>query len=1317
MKRILHPGPGFVMLLILQFGVLYNGFSQTCNGFTATCTATESRCTATGSIKIIPSGGSGTYNYQVQGPTNTGFTSSSVIDGLQSGTYTVTVKDIVSNCTLQINNVVVPGTYSQPRFGLTETDVTCVNGSNGSISVTGLQNGLSPFTFTLVAPSPMGVGTSNSTGTFTGLTPGTYAVQMTDSCGAIQTRTISIQNYSWSINTTTVTLANCTSYNMQIALKDSKGNSNLSGTAFSGFLYGVVTAPGDTTWFTTASFTYDIGQNRSLSLVAKDACGLVKTASWTNTAVPYISSTIVSSALGCTGFTASVYSPLNLSNPNYCLADLSGNPVPGQPCNSTGVFTNIPYGSYCIKLTNSCYDTVITRCFIVNRPVPAITGSVSLTNYTCTTVQATVTGQQNVSSPTYCLFTSAGVQVGACNTTGVFTAIPYGSYTIKMTDGCTGTVVPVNFTAAAKVPSVAANITTAGNTCTSFNASVTGATNLNTPQYCLVDNNGNTLSCNSTGSFTNLSYGTSYCIDVTDACMDTTIQRCFNYNRPSPTTGVATISNKTCSGFTVTINGQANIYSGGLYCLTDASGNPVAGVSCNATGVFTNVPYGSYCAKTTDYCTGNTLNTCFTVAPPVPSVGTVAISNTTCAGFTATQGGQTNLFSPTFCLYDSLNNQVGTCNGTGIFNITSFGSYTLKTTDGCTGIQFTNHFSVAKPVPSEASTVTIANQTCTTFSASITGQTNLTGAKYYLTDNLGNPIANNTTGIFTGIAYGSYCINTTTACLDTTIRRCFTSSFPSTVVALTATPSCSYNTTNVTVQISSGISPFNVQIYDTLNNLIKDTVTTSTNIVVSGLPSLISAKRYKITVSSACGSPVTTYVTATPSVLNHTITVTPQCPSGVSSGSANLQVVASTNLSGGVLLSITQMNFLPVTIGYSFSSGNTYTFSNMAAGTYVVTYTFPGCTASINDTVSVPVYSFPNLSNSAAYQCDNNSFSVGASVTGGAPPYTYQVIGSTPSMPAISSTSQSNPVFSINNGVQYSLVRLRAVDACGNAALADVNILPLANTIVTSTSDCLYQGASLSVPIVANATYTWYQKAKATSTDSAIVGTGNTYTIPYVTVSDTGIYVNRMSVNSGCLTKLSYFDLDGSCGGLIILPVDITLKGNTVSGGVNQLSWTVPGGAPFTGFTVQRSTQAVSGFAAIGTVAANPSSTDEPYTYSDNDPAGGANYYRLEIQHADDKVTYSNIVVLKGNAGWQVSVYPNPITDLLNINIRGERSQDYAISLYNITGQTLYTSVQSNIQSSTIIYHRNPGIAPGWYFLRVNNLTTGESSAYKVKFD
>src|SRR5258706_16008422 len=93
------PIRGAVLMLLLT-GIQRVGFSQNCRELIATTTAFESRCTSTGSLQVKASGGSGTYNFKMTGPTVVDYTSSSLITGLQPGTYTLTVKDVVTNCTI-----------------------------------------------------------------------------------------------------------------------------------------------------------------------------------------------------------------------------------------------------------------------------------------------------------------------------------------------------------------------------------------------------------------------------------------------------------------------------------------------------------------------------------------------------------------------------------------------------------------------------------------------------------------------------------------------------------------------------------------------------------------------------------------------------------------------------------------------------------------------------------------------------------------------------------------------------------------------------------------------------------------------------------------------------------------------------------------------------------------------------------------------------------------------------------------------------------------------------------------------------------------
>ena len=252
----------YLLPLLLFFFIRLH--AQDCSGLSFTCTSVESRCVATGSITVNVAGGSGNYNFKAIGPVTTPLTSSNIITGLAPGNYTVVVQELTTGGTLQQTNVNVSGSYSDPRFQLVKTDASCA-GNDGAISLASQQYGRSPFTYTIIAPSPSNIGASNTTGNFTGLVPGEYSVQLKDSCGGMQVRKITIENYIWWFDSVSVVRTGCDQADVFIRIKDNKGNVNTSGTAFTGFQYGFDN--GTTTWFGTNTFSLSLGTKRNLNIV------------------------------------------------------------------------------------------------------------------------------------------------------------------------------------------------------------------------------------------------------------------------------------------------------------------------------------------------------------------------------------------------------------------------------------------------------------------------------------------------------------------------------------------------------------------------------------------------------------------------------------------------------------------------------------------------------------------------------------------------------------------------------------------------------------------------------------------------------------------------------------------------------------------------------------------------------------------------------------------------------------------------------------------------------------------------------------------
>jgi hypothetical protein len=1196
-------------LLLLFFG---RSYSQDCSSLAFTYTTSESRCVATGSITVSVTGGSGNYNFKATGPVTTPVTSSNTITGLAPGYYSVWVKDLTSGCIKQKDSVYVSGSYSDPRFQLVKTDASCA-GNDGSISMAGQQFGRSPFTYTIIAPSPSGVGTSNSTGSFIGLTAGEYVIQLQDSCGGIQVRRITLENYNWWFDSVSVVRNGCSMVDIFIKLRDNKGNINLFGSAFSGFIYGYE-EDGDTTWVGSLhNFSISLGTKRSVNIVVKDNCGNAHSTLWTlpDNVKPSLNPVAFSNGT-CTGFTAK-YTGQNLTNPNFCLYDNWGVLV---TCNTTGTFNNLPYGSYCVEVYDACYDTTMMNCFILDHSIPSVDPSVAISNRSCSSFTASVTGQTNLTTPDYCLYDAANVLIG-CNTTGVFNNLLYGSYCIKVDDGCVDTTITRCFTVNKLVPNLTGHTIT-GSYCTSFDVHITG-NNLTTPQYCLYDDLGNLITCNTTGDFNGIPYG-SYCVRAI-SCGDTTNSICFSGSSPVPSIAPnVQISQKQCTTFSVALTGQTNLTDPD-YCLYDANDVQIA---CNAAGVFDNIPYGSYCIKVhnNSSCYDTTIVRCFTQLHDVPSVNsTLQLLSSTCNTVSFKVNGS-DLTSPNYCLYDASNNQ----------------------------------------------------------------------------------LACNTTGTFNNYPYGQYCVTVKDGCIDTTMQVCQTFT-PVRGITLTTSKSCTINTAYVDVQFTNNNFPFVVKVYHPNGSLVHANVTSSKPYRIQ-LAALPTGTQYKVVGIDNCGN--TDSVTITPDVnlVTKNTTVRGKCPSSVwTNGSGDILANCTSNWHA-VTPQIIKKNGATFNQSYSSVSGGTYTFADLEPAQYIVQYTQTSCNGKLYDTVTVTPYAYPSQGQSAVYQCDNNGFSLSADVRDGVGPYSFQIIGSLPSSPSIITPSQNDPIFSINNGTIYSLIRLRTIDACGNATLSDVSVLPLQNISVKASDSCYYQNITLSVDTIPNASYTWYRKTSAV--DSVVVGSSLTYNLPFFVPEQIGVYVCKVNVNNGCLTRISSFTLPGNC--YLVLPTSFQLKGKK-EGNSNELYWDNTNEAGVLKYVVERKQSNEPDFYAIGSVAAK----NGKYTFNDNNFNAGLTQYRLKVVYTN-KTEFGNIVALKTLSD-NITVYPNPVVYEFKIAFNSEKTTDYRIELISANGQLLYTAEAKNINSSTLTYPRDSKIKPGMYLLRVTNLTTAKAEIRKLVFE
>jgi hypothetical protein len=167
--------------------------SAVVNTTNATCSSSN------GSIMAVASGGSGSgYVYSMDG---VNFTSSGVFSGLSAGTKFVVIKD-GSGCKNTVSGVIVSA-GGPAIVSSTSQNVSCHGGNDGTITISSVSGGTGTILY-----SKDGV-TFQASNTFSGLTAGTYNVQVKDANGCISSVSKIITQPNAFLINTTVTNVTC----------------------------------------------------------------------------------------------------------------------------------------------------------------------------------------------------------------------------------------------------------------------------------------------------------------------------------------------------------------------------------------------------------------------------------------------------------------------------------------------------------------------------------------------------------------------------------------------------------------------------------------------------------------------------------------------------------------------------------------------------------------------------------------------------------------------------------------------------------------------------------------------------------------------------------------------------------------------------------------------------------------------------------------------------------------------------------------------------------------------------------------------------
>lgn len=175
---------------------------------------------------------------------------------------------------------------------------------------------------------------------------------------------------------------------------------------------------------------------------------------------------------------------------------------------------------------------------------------------------------------------------------------------------------------------------------------------------------------------------------------------------------------------------------------------------------------------------------------------------------------------------------------------------------------------------------------------------------------------------------------------------------------------------------------------------------------------------------------------------------------------------------------------------------------------------------------------------------------------------------------------------------------------------------------------------------------------------------------------------------------------------LAILPVTYTRFQVTKQSGKANLLWSTAQETNNRGFTIQRSSDAVNwqNIAYVNSLGNNGGD----YSFTDEQPLAGKNYYRLLQNETDNQLRYSDTRMIEFSNKVQLTVYTNPVTDILTIH-SNTQLQNARVSIYNMSGQLVKQQV---ISGSAIIPVSISGLSAGAYIAHIYNEAVNE----KLKF-
>jgi len=175
------------------------------------------------------------------------------------------------------------------------------------------------------------------------------------------------------------------------------------------------------------------------------------------------------------------------------------------------------------------------------------------------------------------------------------------------------------------------------------------------------------------------------------------------------------------------------------------------------------------------------------------------------------------------------------------------------------------------------------------------------------------------------------------------------------------------------------------------------------------------------------------------------------------------------------------------------------------------------------------------------------------------------------------------------------------------------------------------------------------------------------------------------------------------------LPVELSAFSATVTSDMKvKVDWTTQTELNNDYFTLERSADGNS-FEQLARVQGGGTVlTPKFYSFTDNSPLHGENYYRLKQTDYDGKTTVYNIIFAKvGNSSEQtteIKVIPNPFHNEFNVTVSSDIDQNVKLNLISVTGGIVYSNTYTLHPGDNVLTgNLQSRVAPGIYSVQVIN--------------